>query len=69
MGYGMKSRMWFIKNPIAEVQEASNPGVRWKWDVGRTVKLETTAIPLFNIDLDHPEANPDKVQVYGMTGE
>ena len=68
MGYGMKSRLWWVMNPIAKIVEDTDPGIFWKYDLGRTVRTETNAIPLFQFALDAFEGCRDGVTIHGMMG-
>ncbi len=68
VGYGMKSRLWFLDNPIAKAVQTNNADLFWSWDVGRTVRSNMGYIPMFYYDEEHGSADPTRVVAFGMAG-
>lgn len=67
MGFGAKSVGMYVFNVINDVVLRDNKV--WSWDVGRSVRTDTTDIPLFSFDGSLEGANGDGVLLYGMLGE
>lgn len=69
VGYGSKSRSWFLLNPVADIVQQSTPTIAWRWDVGRSARdSHPGLVPVFRFNAEDPDAIADGVTVYELFG-